>query len=404
MSMKEASFVVAKVGSQYRAYRGDSGTIKYRGTDASTVINNALGALTLNRTSQEKIVLKGSFTLSSASSLPIILPSWTLLDLRQAKLKLGNAVNKSMFQLADASTDITILGGLLDGNSDNNPTGGSGIIDGGAATSNSRTKIIDTKISWFREHGIYFGQFSVGWLVRVESFYNNKSGIRVLTDVDRSKLIQCESYGNNENGLEVVGMGLTDIGGTYSSNRCHGVLASVSESAFIGTRAEDNNQSASVYSNCKVQHRYNRFTGCMFRSEGTPLAPWDFEEYDNSVSEPSILSGCRFHGSTGGIFVYPATIPYMKGNIVHKYSGGAWVEVLYANSGTATFNGTGAQTTFTIAHGCSSTPTYCEIGAKSTDAKGDKYWSVDATNITVTFGTAPPVGTNNVVLSWKAEV
>jgi len=74
------------------------------------------------------------------------------------------------------------------------------------------------------------------------------------------------------------------------------------------------------------------------------------------------------------------------------------------NSGTATFSGTGAQTVFTIAHGCALTPTHVNLEAKSADASGDKYWSADATNITVTFKTAPPLGTNNVVIGWKAEV
>ncbi|MGB9672068.1 MAG: right-handed parallel beta-helix repeat-containing protein [Candidatus Norongarragalinales archaeon] len=74
------------------------------------------------------------------------------------------------------------------------------------------------------------------------------------------------------------------------------------------------------------------------------------------------------------------------------------------NSGTATFSGNGTQTAFTIAHGCASTPNHVSLEAKSADASGDKYWSADATNITVTFITAPPAGTDNVVIAWKAEV
>jgi len=74
------------------------------------------------------------------------------------------------------------------------------------------------------------------------------------------------------------------------------------------------------------------------------------------------------------------------------------------NSGTATFSGDGTTTSFTIPHGLASTPTVVKLEAKSADAAGDKYWTADATNITVTFLTPPPAGTDNVVLSWKAEV
>ena len=74
------------------------------------------------------------------------------------------------------------------------------------------------------------------------------------------------------------------------------------------------------------------------------------------------------------------------------------------NSGTATFSGNGSQTTFTIAHGLAGTPRSWRVEAGSADAKGDKYVTADATNLTVTFATAPPAGTNNVVLVWSAEM
>jgi hypothetical protein len=74
------------------------------------------------------------------------------------------------------------------------------------------------------------------------------------------------------------------------------------------------------------------------------------------------------------------------------------------NGGTATFSGNGSTTTFTIAHGLAGTPKSWRVEAGSSDAKGDKYVTADATNLTVTFATAPPAGTNNVVLVWQAEM
>jgi hypothetical protein len=74
------------------------------------------------------------------------------------------------------------------------------------------------------------------------------------------------------------------------------------------------------------------------------------------------------------------------------------------NSGTATFSGTGSQTQFTIPHGLAGTPKVAVVTAGSNDAKGDFYVTYDATNIYVTYATAPPSGTNNVVLNWYAEM
>ena len=76
----------------------------------------------------------------------------------------------------------------------------------------------------------------------------------------------------------------------------------------------------------------------------------------------------------------------------------------FNTSGTATFSGTGAQTVFTIAHNLALPPTNVNLEAKTADASGVKYWSADGTNITVTFITAPPAGTDNVVIGWKGEV
>jgi len=73
------------------------------------------------------------------------------------------------------------------------------------------------------------------------------------------------------------------------------------------------------------------------------------------------------------------------------------------NAGTATFSGNGAAT-FTIAHGLASTPRIALVTAGSSDARGDFYVTYDASNITVTYGTPPPTGTNNVVLLWYAEM
>lgn len=70
-------------------------------------------------------------------------------------------------------------------------------------------------------------------------------------------------------------------------------------------------------------------------------------------------------------------------------------------AGQSTFNGTGAQTAFVIAHGLGATPSAVSFTPGSAAAAAAAYATADATNITVTFTTAPASGTSNVVLNWR---
>jgi len=98
--------------------------------------------------------------------------------------------------------------------------------------------------------------------------------------------------------------------------------------------------------------------------------------------------------TTGGKISTVGANTIVRGNIGY----------LTENSGTATFSGDGVTTQFTIAHGLVSTPNKVIVTPGSTDAAGDFYVTVDATNIYVNYLSAPPSGTDNVVLYWYAEV
>ena len=80
------------------------------------------------------------------------------------------------------------------------------------------------------------------------------------------------------------------------------------------------------------------------------------------------------------------------------------INYLTKNSGTATFSGDGTTTQFSIAHGLVSTPSKVLVTPMSSDAVGDFWIDVDDTYIYVNYKTAPPSGTDNIVLGWEAEV
>lgn len=80
-------------------------------------------------------------------------------------------------------------------------------------------------------------------------------------------------------------------------------------------------------------------------------------------------------------------------------------EPILSNFSTATFNGTGAQTSFTVTHGCDGTPSNVVLTPRSVAASAGYYVSaVTATTFTVTYAAAPASGTGNIAFDWRAEV
>jgi len=71
------------------------------------------------------------------------------------------------------------------------------------------------------------------------------------------------------------------------------------------------------------------------------------------------------------------------------------------NGGTVSFTGDGATTTFTFAHGLSTTPTVVLVGKQASGLPDIDCWTADATNISVVFKSAPASGVE-VRLWWFA--
>jgi len=106
----DASYVVFKSGATYYARGCGTGFSNYSGADAATVIQAALNALTVGRTWQEKVVLKGKFTLTAI----INPPAYCVLDLTQATLELGANLDCMIKHTANRFHS-DIIGGILDG-------------------------------------------------------------------------------------------------------------------------------------------------------------------------------------------------------------------------------------------------------------------------------------------------
>jgi hypothetical protein len=91
----------------------EDGNVPYSGSDASTVIQSAINALTPNRTWKEKVLLKGNYENLDQ----IVLPSYVTLEV-YGKLKAKANLNEH-FIYASNQTQIEIIGGEFDGNGEN---------------------------------------------------------------------------------------------------------------------------------------------------------------------------------------------------------------------------------------------------------------------------------------------
>lgn len=92
------------------------------------------------------------------------------------------------------------------------------------------------------------------------------------------------------------------------------------------------------------------------------------------------------------------------GNRFVKKVSFAKVPAVTDTKGTFTTSPNGSATAFTIAHGLTGTPTGVSVTPASAKAVGGYVSAVDGTNITVTYGTAPIAGTNDLILRWTAKL
>jgi hypothetical protein len=74
----------------------------------------------------------------------------------------------------------------------------------------------------------------------------------------------------------------------------------------------------------------------------------------------------------------------------------------FAAGGTISKSGNGSTTTFTIPHGLTPTPDVYFALPTNAAARGNISYSLDATNITLTYPVAPASGTNNLTYVWGA--
>jgi hypothetical protein len=101
--------------------------------------------------------------------------------------------------------------------------------------------------------------------------------------------------------------------------------------------------------------------------------------------------------------VVPVSTAVDCGNTNNSVVTKAGVKLLSSNRGRSTQSGNGATTVFNIAHLLSDTPQTWSVVPRVALAAPNFIVTADATNLIVTYATAPPSVASNVDLTWSAE-
>jgi len=249
-----------------------------------------------------------------------------------------------------------------------------------------------------------------------------KTGIYLDQYVENASVIGNTVRDTGEHGIfcDIGCQKATIVGNTIYNAGLVGIYAGVglAEEIVVSNNIVDTTGShgirvnASEYGNVKniiVSNNIIKNVPTSGEKKGIIISDDGTYRYENAIVTGNIIDTAQY-----GIVLYtsntenPPSWVDVFGNIVRN-----WVtdDISIHGSikrlrkkGTATFSGDGSTTQFKIKHGLVSTPSKVLVTPMTSDAAGDFYVTADDTYIYVNYKTAPPSGSNNIKLSWYAEV
>ena len=245
-----------------------------------------------------------------------------------------------------------------------------------------------------QQHGVYAN--NVGLIAINEAYisYNSDNGVEI--DSWGSIYITNSTIQRNQQGIVARGGYINIDSSSILTNNSNGIyitrLSNPVYVAITGSSIANNGDGTGTYSNIRIDSDRAVVAGNIIMDNRSPTKT----TYHIYITGGWLLvEGNMFIGTpTGGIVNKTGGTLLIKNNIGYTTE----------NGGTATFNGDGTTTQFKIAHGLASTPSRVIVTPASADASGSFYVTADSTYIYVNYFTAPPAGTNNVVIYWYAEV
>jgi parallel beta-helix repeat protein len=242
----------------------------------------------------------------------------------------------------------------------------------------------------------------------------NYGGIYLGNGASFNTISNNQSNNNARSGIRTSGgtgyepKGNKFIGNTVKNNAYHGfelgygIQSTISENTVEGNTQRGITGSYSDESTISLnQIRNNGMQGVLWQSGKSFITKNKSKNNDKGIE-------IAFGGSTptGNILDYNECENNTTSQMINAGTNTYRNNIGYVseNSGVSTQNGDGTKTAFTIAHGLSGTPKTAIVIPNSVNSLGQYYVTFDATNITVTYQTAPANVVNGVKLIWRAEL
>ena len=396
-----ATYIVFTDGSRYYAKNGSTGMIEYSDTDLGRLLNNVINALpktsytelneTVTNTPYGRIIIReGKYDVYT----PIVIPPGSIISIEGAEPTAQSHAPISSYATAlvyKGTSNVMI----------NVSKGSYGYVHSKVRLAGlklywSRSDVSGTAVDWA---GAFMGVLErltvngPGMSYPVTGIYlrsENASHITLLQDID---------IGGFQYGLR-VGQEHVDIY-TISVTACqYGIRVdlrgSFKRGGIHGLQLFDN-----VVDFYAIGDGVPIFIDVMMlEHSGAPPGPVITTNGRKLIIGQLTFTPCTWNVITSAFDNINNVILLSDRATCH----GGPTHLLVRNKGTATFSGDGTTTQFTIAHGLATAPSKIQVTPGSSDAKGDFYVTGDSTYIYVNYATAPPTGTNNVVLYWFAEV
>jgi len=159
----------------------------------------------------------------------------------------------------------------------------------------------------------------------------------------------------------------------------------------------------------------NSFTDCELQSYAGTLCGWDYETGNSGHAFYSAHTNCMAQDLPVGVnyaLMNTSTNLTLTGCYPSWKIGGAGAlttkirvyDVYSHTRGVSTQSGNASTKAFNIAHSLLAAPSVVRVTVGSSDAAGTPVITSTSTNIVVTYPTAPPSGTNNLIWNWEASV
>jgi hypothetical protein len=433
-NVEEASYVVFGVDNngdgvadEIYAKNGRTGEIEFSGTDASTVIQQAINA------GNSIFIKAGNYTITQTIKLPssVTLIGEAIDDLSYnglgSRLIASSELNGPVLtnnNYTHGNGGITIKMLVIDGNkSDDVKVSG---LDGIYLNNTVRSRIIDVVVYRMKDNGIHIEENGETQIARVYSAHNNGHGILMVSHSD-FHISDCEIGGNRESGIVLSSCANGEITGCHIYlNNEYGVRAYDARlMRIIANRMNHNGRDgisitldASGWDRLIVMSNQCLSNGRQYSGHngititGTSTIPMQYVVVIGNVCGDYENPKTQEYGIKESI---NADYNIVIGNVVtdNKFGGILTIgsnTIVQRNIGYVTENGGGVTIVNNdyIAHGLASTPTKILLTANSTEPRILQVIFQNSTHFQVGFwnaSTSPPTPiTVPEPIFWYAEV